>query len=113
MTADLDLLAHSISLWGFDPAESGHLATLGSYMVTLKQGPSYPLSCLLCNSYKWPAVLQKEMFYTYTGTSSGSLPGIPDHKKTVGETFIYFSVAMKITEHKEISLKDFFSLNYA
>lgn len=53
------------------------------------------------------------MVYTYMGTSSGSLLGIPDHKKTVGETFISFSVALKVTEPKEIFLKGLFPLKYA
>lgn len=34
-------------------------------------------------------------------TSSGSLLEILDHKKTVRETFIYFPVALKITEPKK------------
>lgn len=86
MTADLDLPVHSISLQDIEPKLSGHVATLNFWIVTLKQGPSCPHSCLPCNSYKRPAHVQKEMVYTYMVTSSGSLLGIPDHEKTVGET---------------------------
>lgn len=72
-----------------------------------------PHSCLPCNnSQEWPAHVQKCFTPTW-GTSCGSLLGIPDHMKTVGEAFIYFPAALKITESTEIFLKDSFSLNYA
>lgn len=101
LPGDLDLLVPSISLWDFDTVQSGHVAALSFWTVTLKQRPSCPHSCLPCNGYKWPGHLQKEMFYTYMGTSSGNLLRIPDCKKIMGKAFIYFSVALRLQNQKK------------
>lgn len=108
------------------PAILQHLSTGFSFtlysQVTLPPSTSetfwsrnqvVPGSCPPLNDYhKRPVHLQKHFIPTWT-TSSGSLLGIPDHMKTVGETSIYVSAPLMITEPKEIFHKDLFPLNYA